>query len=357
MNKIAIIGDIHFGILSDSVPFLDYQEKFFNDIFFPYLIKHNIKEVIATGDCWDRRKYVNFLVISRARKMFFDRLLELGINLKIPVGNHDVFYKNTNDVNSPHLLLSGYKNIHVMSEAEHVQYDGVKVAFIPWINIENHDSTMNFVKNSDADLCISHLELKDFPMGGSMKCAEGMDYKLFSHFPLVLSGHFHIKSQIDNVKYIGTAYEMTWNDEGDSKGFYTYDVDTKNLEFIPNPNKLHEKIFYNDASAEFMTYVKNIDFSYFTGKNVKLFVEKKTDKDLFEKFVENMYKIDMINFQIIEDISSFHELNIEVSIDATTSTGTLIENYIDNVETEMDKPRIKSMMNKLYLEALMETKE
>lgn len=355
--KIAIIGDIHFGILSDSTQFLDYQEKFFSEIFFPYLVKHDIKEVIATGDVWDRRKYVNFLTVSRARKMFFDRLFELNINLKIPVGNHDIFYRNTNEVNSLHLLLSGYKNIHYMTEAEHVYYDKFKVAFIPWINAENYDKTMEFVKNSDAELCISHLELKDFPMGGNSKCEHGMDAKLFSHFPLLLSGHFHCKSQIDNVKYIGTSYEMTWNDVDNDKGFYVFDTETKYLDFILNPNRLHEKIIYDDTSTEHIQYLKTIDLSYFSAKNVKLFVQKKTNKDMFEKLIENLYKIDMINFQIIEDISAFHELNVETAIDATTSTGKLIENYIDNVDTEMDKPKIKSMMNQLYLEALMGNKE
>ena len=42
------------------------------------------------------------------------------------VGNHDTFYKNTNDVNSLQELVDAkFSNIKVYSEAQEVDFDGV----------------------------------------------------------------------------------------------------------------------------------------------------------------------------------------------------------------------------------------
>ena len=78
---IAIITDNHFGARNDSVSFLDYYQKFYDDTFFPTLIENNITTVLMLGDTFDRRKYVNFLTLRRSKEMFFDRLEELGIQV------------------------------------------------------------------------------------------------------------------------------------------------------------------------------------------------------------------------------------------------------------------------------------
>jgi DNA repair exonuclease SbcCD nuclease subunit len=355
--KIAFLLDFHFGIKNDARHYLDYQEKFLKEIFFPELEKQGITHVIQFGDIFDRRKYTNHETLYRARTVLFDELLKKNITMDVIPGNHDVALKNSNKINTINLFLSEYKNINQIHDPSHITYDGVKFLFIPWINQENYNSTLEFVKNSDAEIVIGHFEFSGFAVGGGMIHEHGMDPKIFEKFEKVYSGHFHIKSAKDNVKYLGTPIETSWADCDDEKGMYVFDTSDKSLQFIKNPNRLHEKIFYDDTNPEFLLYLKTIDLSYFSVKNVKLFVQKKTNKDMFEKLIDNLYKIDMIEFQIIEDLSSFHELNVETSIDATTSTSKLIENYVDNVDTEMDKPRIKSMMNQLYLEALMGNKE
>lgn len=355
--KIGLFLDWHWGVKNDAKHFLDYQERVLNEVFFPAMEKNNVKNVFIFGDLFDRRKYSNHETLYRAKHIMFDEFEKRGIQIDAIPGNHDCALKNSNKINSLELFLSQYKNINQIHQPTHKTYDGIKFLFLPWICSDDYNSTMEFIKNSDANIVISHLELSGFLVAGEMTTQYGMNPDLFKHFDQVWSGHYHLKSSRDNIKYLGTAIEHSWADSGQDKGFYIFDTETKEIEFILNPYKLHEKVFYDDTNQEFLEYMKNIDINYFNGKNVKLFVQNKTNKDLFEKFVEKMYKMDLIEFQIIEDISEFHELNVETTIDATTSTGTLIEQYVDNVDTVMDKPRIKSMMNKLYLEALMENNE
>ena len=56
--KVAVVTDTHFGFKNDSPLFLESYLKFFEDQFFPYLLKNNIKTVIHMGDVLDRRKCI-----------------------------------------------------------------------------------------------------------------------------------------------------------------------------------------------------------------------------------------------------------------------------------------------------------
>ena len=58
--KYALITDTHFGVRNDSQILLEYQKKFYDEIFFPYLDKNDIKHIVHLGDLVDRRKSINF---------------------------------------------------------------------------------------------------------------------------------------------------------------------------------------------------------------------------------------------------------------------------------------------------------
>ena len=60
MAKIALVTDTHFGARSDSIPFDNFFRRFYEEIFFPEIDKRSIQKVIHLGDCFDRRKYINF---------------------------------------------------------------------------------------------------------------------------------------------------------------------------------------------------------------------------------------------------------------------------------------------------------
>ena len=121
--RIAIISDTHFGIRNDSPIFLNYSLNYFENVFFPYLIENNIKHVIHMGDLLDRRKYVNFNTLAQVRTKFMNKFDEYGITLHITLGNHDVFFKNSNEINSIKELFSyGYSNIKIYENLFYSQH-------------------------------------------------------------------------------------------------------------------------------------------------------------------------------------------------------------------------------------------
>ena len=51
-------------------------------------------------------------------------MLERDIKMDLILGNHDVYYKNTNEVNAE-LLLFESDNINIISEPTVKEYDGI----------------------------------------------------------------------------------------------------------------------------------------------------------------------------------------------------------------------------------------
>jgi DNA repair exonuclease SbcCD nuclease subunit len=345
--KVAIITDQHFGARNDSITFLDFFQKFYDDTFFPSIDAAGINTVLILGDTFDRRKYVNFYALDRAKKMFFDKLEERGIRVHMLAGNHDTYYKNTNDVNSPDLLLREYNNIDVIDSPETIVIDGTSICMMPWICPENYQESLDEMKNTKADICMGHFEIAGFAMHRGMESHEGLSKETFDKFDMVFSGHYHHRSDDGHIYYLGNPYELTWQDYKDTRGFHLFDLDRRELEFIANPNTMFERVEYDDREQEPI----DLDTIDLNGKYVKLVVVNKTDYYKFDKFIQKLYNKGCYEIKIIEDFSEFEEgqINEEINLEDTVS---VLSNYVDSIETDVDKEQIKTFMRTLYTEAV-----
>jgi len=345
--KIAIITDQHFGARNDSIAFLDFFQKFYDNTFFPNIDAAGINTVLILGDTFDRRKYVNFYALQRAKEMFFDKLAERNINVHMLAGNHDTYYKNTNDVNSPDLLLREYKNINVIAEPQTIYVGGVPICMMPWICPENYQESLDQLKQTQSDICMGHFEIAGFAMYKGMQSHEGLDKNLFDKFDLVFSGHYHHRNSDGHIYYLGNPYELTWQDYNDSRGFHMFSLDTRELEFIPNPYTMFSRIEYSDKESEPI----DIDKFDLAEKFVKLVVVNKTDFYKFDKFIQKLYNKGCHEIKIVEDMSEFEdgEIGEEINLEDTVS---VLSNYIDSIETDVDKEQVKTFMKTLYTEAI-----
>ena len=345
--KVAIITDQHFGARNDSIAFLDFFQKFYDNTFFPTLDASGIDTVLVLGDTFDRRKYVNFYALDRAKKMFFDKLEERGITVYMLAGNHDTYYKNTNEVNSPDLLLTEYNNIEVIAEPKTINVNGFEVCMLPWICPENYTQSLDEIKNTTSTLCMGHLEIAGFAMYRGMESHEGFSAETFSKFDLVFSGHYHHRSNDRNIHYLGNPYELTWQDYNDPRGFHLFDFATRQLNFIENPYRMFERLEYTDKEVEPI----DLDQLELNEKYVKLVVLEKTDFYKFDKFIQKLYNKGCHEIKIVEDFSEFEagEINEEINLEDTVS---VLSNYIESIETDVDKEKVKSYMRGLYTEAI-----
>lgn len=352
--KIAIITDQHFGARNDSPNFLDYYEKFYKDTFFPKLEEEGITTLLVLGDTFDRRKYINFHTLKRSREMFFDELAKRNIKVHMLAGNHDTYFKNTNDVNSVDLLLKEYNNINVIDKPTTIWLDNetYPICMMPWICPENYDDSMFVLSDTDANICMGHFEIAGFAMHRGMPSHEGLNRELFRRFDCVFSGHYHHRSSNDNITYLGNPYELTWQDYNDPRGFHLFSLDTHELEFIVNPNVMFHKVVYDDKE-ESITEINNKDLAKFAGTYVKVVVINKTNPYLFDKFMAKLYDINPIDVTIAEDFADLTEGVEDDMINEAEDTITIINKFVDGIKEEhIDNDKLKTVLKELYVEAL-----
>ena len=340
--KIAIINDTHFGVRNDHQGFLDYMFQFFDEQFFPYLIENDIKVVFHLGDVFDRRKFINMNTLHTVRTKFFERLESMGVHLHIIPGNHDCYYKNTNTVNSVKELTSHYQNVDVYEKPKTISFDGKSFLFLPWLSPENTDSFLSYVDSNDADVLLGHLELNGHYVIPGVKFRGGLDSTLFNKFELVLSGHFHQHSTQGNVNYLGTQYQLTFNDLGSSKGFWVYNTNSSQVEFIVNPKNKFFVIEYDE-------HIEDFDCSTYAGCYVRVIVKDKKDVLHYERFMDCLYQANPENVTIVDD-QSVIEVD-EEKVDFKKDTLTLLMDEIDKIETIQDKDKLKSLIRDIYVES------
>ena len=245
--RVAIITDTHYGARKGSQLFHDYFEKFYRDVFFPVLIGEEIDTVIHMGDAFDSRRGVEFRSLDWAKRVVFDPLKENGITMHLMVGNHDAYYKNTNEINSIDLLLGEYNNVITYSSPTEVKIGGLDILFVPWITEENKEHTFDCLRKTKCEVVMGHLELNGFKATQGHMMEGGTSVSEFERFKRVYSGHFHCRSNRDGIYYLGNPYEMFWNDVDDPRGFNLFDTETIEHTPIDNPYKMFYKIYYDDT--------------------------------------------------------------------------------------------------------------
>jgi len=345
--------DTHAGIRNDNPAFQAYQKKCWK-WFFDYIDANNIKHVIHLGDIYDRRKYVNFMSAKRLREDFFEPLEERGIETHIIQGNHDSYYKDTHEVNALDELVAGkYRYIHTHSVPRVINIDGLDIQIMPWITDSNREEALEAIKHPKASILMGHLELNGFTMHRGLISDHGLDRKLFENFDAVYSGHYHHRSTVGNITYIGAFGEYTWHDYGDPRGFSTLDSRNKKLEFIQNPHKMFRIAKYDDvANPEIIEKIQNTDFSKYKDTYVKLVVVNKSNPYAFDLLFDSIYKAGPLDIQIVEDPSVLLDSEDAEEIDEAEDTVTILRKYIDGLTLPLDSGKMKNFMIDVYNEAL-----
>ena len=341
--KIVIITDQHFGARKGADYIHKYFKKFYDNIFFPYLEKNNIDTIVNMGDTFDNRRNIDIQSLEWVKVNYFDRLQQMGITVHSVIGNHDIYYKDTNDVNSVDLLLREYNNIIVYKEPTTINLGGLDILLLPWITEENKMRTLEAMNTTKADVVMGHLELNGFVATRGHMMEHGMDTSVFDKFDKVYSGHFHTRSTDGKIYYLGNPYEMFWNDVNDTRGFHIFD--TKTIEHTPvnNPYRLFYNIYYED------TNYKLFDTREYKDKIVKVIVKRKTDQKQFEKFIDKLYNSGIQDLKIIENFVLTESSDFEV--EETENTMGILNRYIDESEFEGDKTLIKGILQQIYTEA------
>lgn len=343
--KIGVIGDTHYNFRKANKTFHQYFAKFYEEIFFPALKKNKIKTVVHLGDAFDNRKGVDYWALEWAKKNVYDKFRDLGITVYNIVGNHDAYFKNSNEINAIDTLLQQYDNVIKISKPVEYNIGGTDSLFLPWICSDNREETFEILENTKSKIIFGHLELNGFMIYPGHVHSDGMGKEIFNKFDRVFSGHYHTRSDDGKIFYLGNPYQMFWSDVNDRRGFHILDMDDYHLDYYENPYTMFEKIYYENTES------KDFDFSQLTDKMIKVIIRKKDDQKKFDKFVDQIVKSNPLDLKIIENIDIYDD-DVDYDDIPIEDTLSILDKYVEESEFELDKNIVKKLLREFYREAL-----
>lgn len=349
---IAILTDTHAGARNSNIFFMNNQRKFYEKVFFPEIDKRGIKITIHGGDALEDRKNLNTLAIKSLCEMYYDECEKRKITQYQILGNHDVFYRNTNDVHSLDIFDKAYPHLNIIHDTAEIELGGKVFAFMSWINNENLESRLDFIKNTKADVLLGHLEVKNFEMTRGNVCTHGLEQDIFKHIPMVLSGHFHLSTRQGNIFYLGNNTQTNFGDIDQKKGFWIIDTDTLEMEFIENPYNVYARVYFdNDIN------IIDFDVSPYQDQIVVVYIKSYLDvnQKKLNLFIDKLHRV--VRSTTVQEMNTITADNASVDVDIEAiDTVAVINSYIDSaIDDDGQRPKIKDMMHELYKEALNNT--
>lgn len=310
--KTAFIGDLHIGARGGADGARKFITNYLEHYLFPKLKELGINTYVQAGDAFDVRKHIHGLDMAFVLDTFIPLHMKYGMTGIYNTGNHDITLRDSNKVSWTRMLEAVSEGF-VISYQESAEFvvNGDKFLMIPWINKENYERTIREISNTDAKYAVAHIELAGFPMYRNSISEEGqVELQTLSKFDKVISGHYHAISEEGNITYVGSPYHITWQDYPDERGFWVFDHDTKELEFIPNPpNMSMFRIFeYSWAACEADSSLKlklkepkclEEDFG-FKDSIVKVIVNDRGDSKHYMDFCNALRRCDTIDYTVVD---------------------------------------------------------
>lgn len=333
---IPILGDTHFGARNGSKEYHEYFGLFYKD-FFDFIDRNNIKEFIQLGDLFDVRKHVDTWVLNWCKKTFIAACVDRKLLVHVIVGNHDIHFRESLEVNTPSLVLSEWPDtFNVISSPKEIAIDGKTFLLVPWITKNNKNQIEDAIAKTKAKYLCGHFEFNDFQMHRGSFAKTHHKHTGYSKFTQIFSGHFHTKSEKDNVIYTGTPYETTWIDADDAKGFYVLHDDSS-IEFVRNKHVIHQYVAFPNVVDVKSKYVRGI-------------IEDTSDKKAIEKWKEALVAFKPHDIKYSEKTQTTYASSVNMS--KIKSTEELIFDFIENSETHLDKEKLNAMMISAYQQAM-----
>ena len=354
-----VIGDVHFGIKSNSIQWLESQLKFFREQIFPIIENtelYNISDIVFLGDLFDIRYSTNNYISIEVKKLFremIDLIRYKKVSIVCIAGNHDYYSPleelkeyNVYDSVFGQEFMNAYEgrfNYVTDKGIAILKYDENNICIgnailLPWYETENREKFKKHIK----DISFFNKTNKENPVR-AIYCHTDLEPE-FSDDPEIAnalkeldipiySGHIHYMYTNKEKKFynLGAFCAFTFNDANQSR--YVYIINEKEnkcvrIENVTTPKFIilrDEEIFdenpkyYNNNYVEFIISECN--------KNQLRYKEQITKLKL-------QYPSSNIRVKIVTDSTLFCTTN---GININTNIEQYIENNIpDNLKDNLN---------------------
>lgn len=249
-KRVWFITDTHLGVRNNSSEWVDIIDDYFKNFFFP-LVEKNYQPgdvLIGLGDFFDSRQSVNLRVLNLGVDIVekFSKIFVDGIWLL--VGNHDIFGKNTNDINSLK-SIKWIPGVSICQEPSSIKLGDKTFFMMPWRKDSTEEELCLDSAESHDYLCC-HCDIRGLKFNRFVNVEHGSDPSKFKKFSRVFSGHIHYGQTVGNINMLGSPYEITRSDSGNKKGIYLLELQSDSLYFFENNLSPKFKRFYFEEILE-----------------------------------------------------------------------------------------------------------
>lgn len=350
VKRIWILGDMHLGVRSSSLEWLEMQKDFYDNQFIPTLLE-NYEDgdiLVQVGDAFDNRQSVNIKVLHYAIDLFerFGKIMPTHVIC----GNHDIWAKKSNEVSSID-ALKWIPNVAIYKNPQEFTWGGKKVLLMPWRRDTEHE-VETLAEYPEASIVFCHSEVRGIKLNKKVDNFHGVEASSYDRFEAVYSGHIHYRQRRGKLRMVGTPYELTRSDMDNTKGFDLVNLEDMQETFFENtisPKfvKFNLTQLYNTPLGEFKDAIRNNYVDLYVPSNIATTsalsrlinkvqkISRKIDPNIYESdtFIgEDEYDMDQIE-DLYKNYNILHLCNV----------------YVDSLShDENTKNSIKERLKKLH---------
>jgi len=344
-DKIYLLSDLHFGVRSNSIEWLDNQLNYFYNFYIPYLekTKENNSVLFILGDFFDNRQSLDINVINKSIELINDLAKILPVIFL--VGNHDIYKKNDTDINSL-IVFKQIHNVIIFEKPIIVTNDRNKILLLPWVgNVKKEEL---YAKHNKADYIFAHTDLMGFKLDNGLNINNGADLKNAAEAKRVFSGHIHKRQENGDCVYLGSPYSTKRSDIGNKKGFYIFKPNQNTYEFIPNNfSPIFQKVLLEtllELTLEQTSYILENNYTDIIVPNKYINLFNLTNfVSILEGCKYKKLEATGENSKLEDNLDNLEETNIKDII-------TLLEFNIDNLELQSEMKENLKVLNRKYYE-------
>lgn len=310
-NRVWMISDTHLGVRSNSREWMESIEGYFYEYLIP-IIQKNYQPgdiLVHCGDIFESRQSINLYVLNKALEIF-EKLSEV-LPVYMIVGNHDIFMKYSNAVNSLK-IFKRFNNITVYETATEAIIGNTPVVFMPWC--DTHEQEAEILAKYSGDILFCHTDVKGFSFNNIQKIDGGNEIESFEKFKRVYSGHIHFAQKFKNVRMLGSPYQLTRSDSGNPKNVWLLDLATN-----------EETSFENNYSPKFLKLKLENVLEYTIEELQNIFIN-----NYVNILVDSSWSMKFPFSQFIEKFTGYRKINYII----TTSNDEDSGEYLEDGESE-----------------------
>ena len=381
-GKVLVFTDLHLGLKGAAKSRLAICVQVIKDII-SYVKKNNVSTCIFCGDWHHTRVSTDNNVLNVSYKLM--SALSGCCRVVAILGNHDLYMKNSVDINSL-VMFKDLKNVDIVSSPEQLLINGKPSLLVPWcadltpypantfdfvfghFEIAHNYLVKSYIEEHSASAVsaaakslVDTDELLNSGVSSTSEAADlvGSFVDLAKPMGTVFAGHIHTRKEFISKKrlfiFVGSPYQQTLGERGNTCGFYVLDEagKTKFVEITSTPKHIDLKM------SKVVADVDNFDFSCVKGNIIHRVYDVEVDRVLDAKISQKIN-----DWKPYDELLPDYEVDLELNRDIKMQNESIelikkskldyIKNYINNIDPKVLKDqnlnaaKLFSVLEKYY---------